>query len=123
RRPRRCGWFDAMAVRYSADLCGATHIAITLLDVLGTLPELKICTGYTVNGKPAEYFRADADFLSAATPVYETLPGWTEDISACRTFDELPANAKRYVTRLEQLLEVPVKIVSVGADRAATIMR
>lgn len=123
RRPRRCGWFDAMAVRYSADLCGATHIAITLLDVLGTLPELKICTGYTINGKPAEYFRADADFLSAATPVYETLPGWTEDISSCRSFDELPANAKRYVTRLEELLEVPVKIVSVGADRAATIMR
>jgi adenylosuccinate synthase len=123
RRPRRCGWFDAMAVRYSADLCGITWIGLMLLDVLGGLDELKICTGYTLNGRPMEYYRADIETLAAVEPVYETMPGWKEDISTCRNFDQLPLTARQYVLRLEQLIGVPIRMVSVGPERSATIMR
>ena len=123
RRPRRCGWFDAMAVRYAADLCGATAIALTLLDVLSGLDELKICTGYLLDGQPLPYFRADMDVLAGVTPVYETLPGWAEDIAAATSFDALPDAAKAYVKRLEELAGVPISLVSVGPERSATLVR
>jgi adenylosuccinate synthase len=123
RRPRRCGWFDAMAVRYSVDLCGITHIALTLLDVLSGLDELKVCTGYTVGGKPLDYFRADVDTLAEAVPVYETLPGWEQDISGVRRWDDLPAEAKAYVLALEKLVGAPIRMVSVGPERTATLIR
>ena len=123
RRPRRCGWFDAMAVKYSVDLCGATTIAVMLLDVLSGFDEVKICTGYTIQGKPLPYFRADVETLAEVEPVYETMPGWHANLSTCKTFDELPQEAKNYVHRLEQLVGVPISMVSVGPDRTATLMR
>ncbi len=123
RRPRRCGWFDAVAVKYSVDLCGATTIAVMLLDVLSGLDEIKICTGYKVDGKLLPYFRADVETLAKVEPVYETFPGWHANLSDCKTFDQLPAEAKAYVKRLEELAGVPISMVSVGPDRTATLMR
>ena len=123
RRPRRVGWFDAVAVRYAADLCGATSIAITLLDVLGGLPEIKICTGYHVRGKLLPAYRTDLQTLAAAEPVYETVAGWAADVSACRSYADLPAEARAYVERLEALCGAPVRMVSVGPERSATLLR
>jgi adenylosuccinate synthase len=123
RRPRRCGWFDAMAVRYSVDLQGITHVAVTLLDVLSGLDNVQICTGYKLNGTRLDYFRADMDTLADVEPIYESLPGWRGNISTCRRFEELPKEAQQYVKRLETLIGAPIKIVSVGPERSATIMR
>ena len=123
RRPRRCGWFDAMAVKYSVDLCGITGIALTLLDVLSGLEHVRICTGYRVNGNRLDYFRADMDTLAEVEPVYETLPGWKQDISQVRRWDELPPEARQYVVRLEQLVGAPIRMVSVGPERTATLIR
>ncbi|MDB5325362.1 MAG: PurA [Phycisphaerales bacterium] len=122
-RPRRCGWFDAVATRYSVELNGITSIALTLLDVLSGLDEIKICTGYTLNGKPLNGFRADMDTLAGVEVVYETMPGWKEEISGCHAFADLPANARRYVERLEELMEAKIAIVSVGPQREATLLR
>jgi len=123
RRPRRCGWFDAVAVRYSVDLCGVTQIAMTLLDVLAGLEHLRICTGYKHRGQRLDAFRADMDVLAEVESVYETLPGFNGNISACRRFEELPMPAQQYVKRIEQLCGVPIKMVSVGPERSATLMR
>ena len=123
RRPRRCGWFDAMAVRYSAALSGVTHVAMTLLDVLSGLEQVRICVGYKYRGQNVEFFRADMDLLAEVEPVYETMPGWNGNISGCRTFEELPKEAQNYVKRVEQLIEAPIRFVSVGPERAATLMR
>jgi adenylosuccinate synthase len=123
RRPRRIGWFDAMAVRYSVDLCGVTALCVTLLDVLSGLDHIQICTGYRINGQRLDYFRADMDTLAEVEPIYETLPGWRGNISGCRTFDELPKEAQTYVKRLEQLAGAPIRMVSVGPERSATLMR
>jgi adenylosuccinate synthase len=123
RRPRRCGWFDAMAVRYSVDLCGITQIALMLLDVLSGLEHLRICTGYNLRGQRLDYFRADMDTLAEVEPIYETLPGWKQDISQVRRFEDLPIEAKRYVQRLETLAGAPITMVSVGSERTATLVR
>jgi adenylosuccinate synthase len=123
RRPRRCGWFDAMAVRYSVDLCGITQIALMLLDVLSGLEHLRICTGYKVNGQRLDYFRADMDTLAEVEPIYETLPGWKQDISLVRRWDDLPVEARQYVKRLETLAGAPISLVSVGSERTATLVR
>jgi adenylosuccinate synthase len=123
RRPRRCGWFDAVAVRYAADLSGTTEIALTLLDVLSGLENLRIAVAYKHNGARLDYFRADMDTLADVEPVYETLPGWKAEISNCRRFDELPQEAKQYVRRLEQLAGVRISMVSVGPERTQTLMR
>jgi adenylosuccinate synthase len=123
RRPRRCGWFDAMAVRYTVDLQGITGIVLTLLDVLSGLDHIQICTGYKYRGTRLDYFRADMDTLAEVEPIYETLPGWRGNITACRNFGELPAEAQQYVKRLEQLVGAPIKLVSVGAERTATLVR
>jgi adenylosuccinate synthase len=122
-RPRRCGWFDAVAARYSVDLCGVNSLAITLLDVLSGLDRLNICTGYKYRGSRLPYFRADMDVLAEVEPVYEALPGWRGNISGCRNFAELPPEAQQYVKRIEQLLATPINMVSVGPDRAAILMR
>ena len=123
RRPRRCGWFDAMAVRYSVDLCGVNAIALTLLDVLSGLDRLQICTGYRYKGARLEYFRADMDVLEDVEPVYETLPGWHGNITGVRRFDDLPKEAQVYVKTLEKLVGAPIRMVSVGAERTATLLR
>jgi adenylosuccinate synthase len=123
RRPRRCGWFDAMAVKYAVDLCGITHIAMTLLDVLSGLDHVQICTGYKYKGNRLDYFKADMDVLAEVEPIYETLPGWRGNITGVRKFEELPREAQQYVKRIEQLVGAPVKMVSVGPERAATMIR
>jgi adenylosuccinate synthase len=123
RRPRRCGWFDAVAVRYSADLCGVSSIAITLLDVLSGLDHLQICTAYKYHGIRLPYFRADMDVLAEVEPVYETMPGWRGNISGARHFAELPIEAQNYVKRIEVLAGAPIKMVSVGPERSATLIR
>jgi adenylosuccinate synthase len=123
RRPRRCGWFDAMAVKYSVDLCGVNAVALTLLDVLSGLDRIQVCTGYRYRGQRLDYFRADMDVLAEVEPVYETLPGWNGNITACRRFEELPKEAQTYVKTLEKLVGAPIRIVSVGPERTATLLR
>jgi len=118
-RPRRCGWLDAMVVKYTADLSGVDELALMLLDVLSGMDELKICTGYRIDGREVD--QLDPGVLGDFECVYETLPGWSEDITACENFEELPANAKAYVNRVSQLIGRPVGIVSVGPGREQTI--
>ena len=120
-RPRRCGWFDAVAARYTARLSGVDELAVMLLDVPGGLDELKICTAYTVDGRQIEHFPSHVVDLKQAVPVYESLPGWQEDLSTIRSYDALPAAATGYLARISQLLGRPVSIVSVGPDREQTI--
>ena len=123
RRPRRCGWFDAVAARYTARLSGVDELAVMLLDVLSGFDEIKICSAYTVNGKRLEHFPSHVDDLKQAVPVYETSPGWQEDLSGLRRYDDLPATARRYLDRIGELLGRPVSVVSVGPDREQTIFR
>lgn len=123
RRPRRCGWFDAVAVRYSVELCGVTHVAMTLLDVLSGLDHVQICVGHKYRGKPLEYFRADMDMLAEVEPIYETMPGWHGNIQGCRRFEELPKETQQYVQRVEQLIGAPITILSLGPERSATVIR
>lgn len=120
-RPRRVGWFDAVAVRYTAALAGADEITIMLLDVLSGLPELKLCNSYRMKGQAVDHFPSAAFDLEQCEPVYETLPGWSEDVSKCRKLSDLPAAARRYVDRISELVGLPVAVVSVGPDREQTI--
>jgi adenylosuccinate synthase len=121
-RPRRCGWFDAVAGRYSAQINGFTGIALTRLDVLDALDSVKICTNYQLNGKIIKDFPSDIDILGKCQPVYEELPGWRTPISDIRQYGQLPIPARRYIRRLEELLSCPVSIISVGANRDQSIM-
>jgi len=119
-RPRRCGWFDAFAVRYAADLSGVNELALSLLDVLSGFDELKICTGYHVNGQAVKDY--DATALQGVECVYETLPGWKREITGARRFEELPAEARQYVQTVEGLVGRPVGFIGVGADRQETVV-
>lgn len=121
-RPRRCGWFDAVAVRYSAALAGADELAVMLLDVLSEFEQLGICVAYELDGERITHFPADAGWLQRCRPVYEWLPGWKQDIAGCRRLADLPAGARRYLDRLSQIIELPVGIVSVGPDREQTLL-
>ena len=121
KRPRRCGWFDAVAARYTTRLSGVDSLAVMLLDVLSGLPELCICTAYELDGHRITDFPSHIDDLRRVVPVYETWPGWQEDISDVDRFDDLPAAAKQYIARISELLHCPVEIVSVGPDRRQTI--
>ena len=120
-RPRRCGWFDAVAARYSAALGGVDDLAVMLLDVLSDLNELHIATSYELDGERIDSFPSDAYLLERCKPVYETIPGWRKDVSGARKPADLPAAARRYVDRLAVLLGLPVSIISVGPDRVQTI--
>jgi adenylosuccinate synthase len=122
RRPRRCGWFDAVAVRYSARLSGADVLAVMLLDVLSQLAELRMCVAYELDGRRIAHFPSHVDDLRRVVPVYETLPGWQQEISDARRLEDLPPNARAYLERISQLIGRPVEIVSVGADRRQTIL-
>lgn len=122
-RPRRCGWLDLTAVKYSAMLSGATSIALMLLDVLSGLDELKLCVGYRHQGRALSNFPADAGVLDAVEPIYETTPGFDESICEVRRFDDLPAAAREYVQRIEALVGVRVGAVSVGPGRSQTMFR
>jgi adenylosuccinate synthase len=120
-RPRRCGWFDAVVVRYAALVNGLTDLAITKLDVLDTFEELQICTGYRVGSTVYAEFPYDLTLLERAQPVYETMPGWQADTSAARSYHDLPAGARAYLERIEALTGVPIAFVSVGTTRAQII--
>jgi adenylosuccinate synthase len=122
-RPRRVGWLDLVAIRYAAMVSGATELCITLLDVLSGEPELKLATGYRTSDGVTDRFIADGYALSEVTPEYETMTGFSEDITGVRSFDELPAAARAYLDRIESFVGVRVAIVSVGPDREQTIIR
>jgi adenylosuccinate synthase len=122
-RPRRCGWFDAVVVKYSARINGMTALSLMLLDVLGDFDSIKLCYQYDCNGEKIDHFPARLETLEECKPVYRELPGWKSDISSCRTYDELPAAAKDYIKAIEDTTGVPVKIISVGPRRDQTIIR
>lgn len=121
-RRRRCGWLDTVVVRNSARLNSLTGLAITKLDVLSGLDTLKICTAYQHGGDRLEEFPGALEVLAKCDPLYEEMPGWSEDISGAQSQDDLPKNAKAYLKRIEELTETPIQIVSVGAGREATIV-
>jgi adenylosuccinate synthase len=122
-RPRRCGWYDAVVVRYSARINGLDALALTKLDVLDGLPEVLLCTGYrTPRGTLAE-FPADLRALAAAEPIYERLPGWSAPTRGATRFDALPAEARRYIARLEEVSGVECALISTGSDRRETIVK
>jgi adenylosuccinate synthase len=122
-RPRRTGWFDAVAARYSVRLNGVTHAAITKLDILDPLPEIQVCTGYELDGKPLTAPHAVAEVYGRVKPIFETLPGWQQDTSRLTKYAKLPPNARKYVDRLEEILEVPVTMVGLGPSREQLLWR
>jgi len=122
-RPRRCGWYDAVVVRYSVRINGLDALALTKLDVLDGLDEIRICTAYRYAGRLLHEMPSDVPRLSTCEPVYETMPGWPSPTRGVRQFDDLPEAARRYVTRLEEVSGVPVALVSTGSERDDTIVR
>ncbi len=121
-RPRRCGWFDGVAARYSCRINGFTGLALTRLDVLDILPRIHVCTGYTLDGEPLDGFPASSSTLSRCQPVLEELPGWETDTSSIRRFEDLPPRARAYVKRLEELAGCPISLISVGPGREQTMV-
>ena len=120
-RPRRCGWFDAVAGSFSVQINGCDDIALTHLDIFDGFPSIKICTAYQLNGETLNSFPSDATILEKCQPVYEELPGWRGPISEIRDFDKLPLQARHYLSRLEELLSCPISLVSVGPKREQMI--
>ena len=121
-RRRRCGWLDTVILRNAVRLNGLTGLAITKLDVLDGLEYLKICTGYEYRGELLEHFPASLKVLAECKPVFETLPGWPEDISGIKKLADLPVNVRKYLDRIAELTQTPIDIISVGADRDQTIV-
>jgi adenylosuccinate synthase len=122
-RPRRCGWLDIPLLKRSFELNGVDGTCITKLDVLDGMHELRICVGYTVDGKPLDLIPTGADAVAKCRPVYEAMPGWRDSTYGAKSFDALPANARAYLSRIEQLTGVPIAMVSTGPDRSETILR
>jgi adenylosuccinate synthase len=120
-RPRRCGWFDAVAGRLSVQVNGFNCIALTRLDILDELPSINICTGYQMEGKAIDSFPASLAVLEKCEPIYEQLPGWQTDTSNITEYNRLPLHALKYIERLEELLTCQIGIISVGASREQTI--
>ncbi|UQZ88975.1 adenylosuccinate synthase [Deltaproteobacteria bacterium Smac51] len=121
-RPRRCGWLDAVVVKTAVDLCGVDHLAVTKLDVLSGLGELKIATHYMLDGEKIDFIPAEVKDAERCQPVYETWPGFFSDISKARKLEDLPDTARRYLDRMSELCGAPLGLVSVGPDREQTIM-
>lgn len=121
-RPRRCGWFDAVVVRHAVRVNGLANLAITKLDVLGGLEKVKICTGYRYKSDLVKDFPASSRVIQECQPVYEELPGWKEDISRVRAFDELPEKTRRYLARIQELIGLKISIISVGSEPEQTII-
>jgi adenylosuccinate synthase len=121
-RPRRCGWYDAVAVRFSARVSGIDTLALTKLDVLDGLEAINLCTGYRLGDSVIDDFPADLKQLAACEPIYETLPGWSQPTRGATTVEALPAEARAYVRRLEEVTGVPAGIISTGSDREETII-
>ncbi len=122
-RARRCGWFDAVIVKYAARINGITSISFMLLDVLTGFDKIKICTAYKMGDKIINNFPASLEDLAKCEPVYEELDGWNEDLTKVEKFEDLPENAKKYIARIEELVDVNIDLVSVGPNRAQTIIR
>jgi adenylosuccinate synthase len=122
-RPRRCGWYDAVAVRYGVRINGLDALALTKLDVLDGLDRIEICTAYTCGSRRLTEFPSDIGQLSICEPVYESMPGWSAPTKGVRRLADLPENARRYIARLEEVSGVPAAIVSTGSERDDTIAR
>lgn len=122
-RPRRCGWLDGVMLRYAAQVNGFSELMLTKLDILSGFAELKLATAYEIDGVRSEHPPVTNEELERAAAIYETLPGWTEDISGCRTFAQLPAAAQQYIQRVSALCEVPINMVSVGPERDQLVQR
>jgi adenylosuccinate synthase len=122
-RAQRCGWYDAVIVKYAAEVNGLTDLCITKLDVLSCLETIKICVAYEYEGRRYTTVPGSQTAFHHAVPVYEEMPGWRTDITGCRTFEELPQRAQDYIVRIEELAGVPASIIAVGPDRRQTIMR
>ena len=122
-RPRRCGWLDLAQVRYACRISGICSVALTRLDILSSVPEIQVCTGYDINGTKYEFLPADMNLLTDCKPIYQKLPSWKEDISGVTCWENLPENARNYVSRLEQWIGIPVDLISVGPARHQTIIR
>ena len=120
-RPRRCGWFDGIIGRYAARVNGLSSLAVTKLDVLDSLPEIKICVGYRYGDRVLDNFPADISVLASVEPVYETHKGWMQSTRDIRRFKDLPANARAYLERIAECVETTLTYVSIGSDRAQTI--
>ena len=122
-RPRRCGWFDAVAVSYAVNIGAIDSVAMMHLDTLAGLKELKICRAYKIDGREKTFFPANTDKLLQVTAVYETVPGWDEDLSDVNDFHDLPENAQNYICRIEELIGRPITVIGVGPKRSQTIFR
>jgi adenylosuccinate synthase len=121
-RARRCGWFDAAALKRSIQINGVTGLCVTKLDVLDGIEEMKICTGYRIDGRFSDILPVGADDLERCEPVYESLPGWSESTVGVKRFEALPNAAQNYLKRMEALCGVPVDMISTGPDREETIV-
>ncbi len=121
-RRRRCGWFDAVIGRYAVRINGIDCLAITKLDVLDTLEEIKVCVAYEIDGKRCDHFPSSARLFSRCRPIYKTMPGWQQSTDQCRTLEDLPKQALDYLKFLAELMEVPIALVSLGASRDQTII-
>jgi adenylosuccinate synthase len=122
-RPRRCGWLDLFALKYSAMINGITEIVLTKLDVLNSFSEIKVCTGYEIDGRPVKYFPSDCGTLDRVTPVYETLPGWCTSLKECRRYDDLPLRTREYIELIERFVGARVDYIGTGPGREETIVR
>jgi adenylosuccinate synthase len=121
-RPRRCGWFDAAALKRSIQINGVSGLCITKLDVLDGMAELKMCVGYTIDGQLSDLLPAGAEDTARCEPVYETLPGWTESTVGARHLEDLPKHARAYLDRIAAVCDVPIDMISTGPDRVETIV-
>ncbi|MCB0711877.1 MAG: adenylosuccinate synthase [Ignavibacteriae bacterium] len=121
-RPRRCGWLDLFALRYSAMINGIDEIVLTKLDVLNDFEEIKVCTGYNVNGEPVKYFPSDCGTLEKVEPIYETLPGWNYELRSGESFDDLPSETRNYIRKIEEEVGAPVRYLGIGPGRDEIIV-
>ena len=119
-RPRRIGWFDTVVIRHARRVSGLTDLTVNSIDVLSGLEKVKICTAYKYQGELITEYPANLRILGECEPVYEELAGWSEDITKCKSLDDLPENARHYLERISQLTGVPISIFSVGPDRTQT---
>jgi adenylosuccinate synthase len=121
-RPRRCGWLDLVAVKFSASLNGITGLALTMLDVLSAVEEVKVCVGYEIDGKKMDYLPLHQTDLHHARPLYKSLPGWGVDVTGCRRREELPEEAQNFISFIEDELKVPLRMISVGPERDQAVV-
>jgi adenylosuccinate synthase len=121
-RARRCGWFDAAALKRAVQINGVSGICVTKLDVMDGMEEIKICVGYIRDGKEYDILPFGSDLVVNCEPIYETMPGWSESTAGLKNYDELPDNAKKYLKRIEEIIETPIDIISTGPDRVETIL-